>query len=238
MALYTMADTHLSASVGKPMDIFGSRWKDHTEKIANRWNAIVGEKDTVVIGGDISWALTLEEAAGDLHFIDSLHGKKILVRGNHDYWWSTLKKINELFVAEGISTIELLQNNAIASEGFVICGSRGWYNDPQNNPKPNCDHRKIVTREVMRLRMSLEDAEKYEGEKVVFTHFPPVFADYVCEEIVDLLRLYGIKDCYYGHIHGNYGIPAYTEYRGIRFHISSADYLDFRPLRVFSDKQR
>ena len=229
MSLYTLADTHLSLSVNKPMDIFGARWKNHTEKISVLWNKTVTDADTVVIGGDISWGMTAGEAAEDLKFIDALNGKKILMRGNHDYWWSTLSKVNSLFGKENITTVSLLQNNAIPCEGFVICGTRGWYSDPQSNPRNNCDHEKIVARETARLKLSLECASKLEGEKIAFMHFPPVFTDYVCRPLVDLLHEYGIKRCYYGHIHGSYALPPRTVFEGISFYIVSADYLDFRP---------
>ena len=229
MALYALSDTHLSTAIEKPMDIFGSRWKDHTQKICDRWNKLITDEDTVVIGGDISWALTPDEAAGDLKFLDSLTGRKILLKGNHDYWWTTLKKLDELFKRESITTIEVMQNNSVVRDGFAICGTRGWYSDPESNPNNNCDHKKIVAREVMRLRMSLDSAKDAEGERIVFTHFPPVMSDYIFRELIDVMHEYGVKRCYYGHIHGNYTLPPCTEFEGIRFSIVSADYLDFYP---------
>lgn len=232
MALYTLADTHLSLGTDKPMDIFGSRWKNHTEKLRHLWNSTVTGDDTVVIGGDISWAINLGEAREDLKFIDALNGRKILLRGNHDYWWSTQKKIKENFESCGISSVELLQNNAIARDGFVICGSRGWYNDPQNAPVSNFDQKKIVAREAARLRLSLGAAQGIEGERIVFMHFPPVFPGYICRELVGVLHEFGIRRCFYGHIHGNYDLPPVNIFEGISFTLVSADYLDFRPLRI------
>ena len=233
MALYTLSDTHLSLSCDKPMDIFGSRWKNHTEKLKILWNSTVSEEDTVVIGGDISWGLTMEEALPDLLFIDSLKGNKILLRGNHDFWWTTISKISRAFEENGIGSITLLQNNAIKLGNLVICGSRGWYNDPQNaTAVTNCDHKKIVARECQRLRLSLTEADRLGGEKIVFMHFPPVFADYVCRELINVLHESGIKRVYYGHIHGSYNIPPSSVFEGIEFTIVSADYLDFRPLRI------
>ena len=231
MALYAFADTHLSLSADKPMDIFGSRWKGHTEKIRGLWNNMISPEDTVVIAGDISWGLTLNDASQDLRFLASLPGKKILLKGNHDFWWTSLKKNEDFFRAEGIDSISLIQNNSINAGDFTVCGTRGWYNDPQSNPHDNCDNKKIIAREVLRLRMSLEHAVKNgDGRQIVlFMHFPPVFGTFVCRELVDMLHEFGITRCYFGHIHGSYRIPPVNVFEGIEFHIISADYLDFRP---------
>lgn len=231
MALFAFADTHLSLSTDKPMDVFGSRWKGHTEKISGLWHNMVTEEDTVVIAGDISWGLSIPEAAEDLRFIASLPGQKILIRGNHDFWWTSLKKIEDFFKENGIDSIKLLQNNSINVEDFTVCGTRGWYNDPHANPHDNCDHKKIVAREALRLRMSLDHAVKNGGGRplAVFMHFPPVYMNFVCRELVDILHEYQVTRCYFGHIHGTYKIPPVTVFEGIEFHIISADYLDFRP---------
>lgn len=232
MAIYALSDTHLSFSTDKPMDIFGSRWKNHENKIEWFWKNTITDNDTVVIAGDISWGLTLDEAASDLKFLSSLPGKKILIKGNHDYWWSTLKKIDELFEREGIDNISLIQNNSINIENFVICGTRGWYSEKPSGI--NCDNKKIIAREAGRLRMSLEHAKTFgEGREVLlFMHFPPVFGDFVCRELVSVLHEYNIKKCYFGHIHGAYSLPKYFVFEDIEFHIVSADYLDFRPLII------
>lgn len=229
--LYILSDTHLSLSTHKPMDIFGARWKDHDRKIEAAWRERITGDDTVIIGGDISWGISLDQAGDDLRLIGSLPGRKILLRGNHDYWWSTLAK-NEAFLAEnGISGITFLQNNAIADQGFVICGTRGWYNDSEACPQ-DCDYDKIVAREVLRLKMSLDAGQKLAGERIVIFHFPPVFGGYVCRELVDVLHEYGITRVFYGHIHGKYRIPGVTGFEGIVMTLCSADFLNFIPLAV------
>ncbi len=238
MALYTIADLHLSLSesTDKPMEIFGARWTDHAKKIEQRWSALVSDEDTVVIPGDISWALKLEESAQDLHFIDSLPGQKIIGKGNHDFWWSTQNKLNVFFENEGIKTLKVLFNNAFLVENVCIAGTRGWYYESSSAPRP-CDYEKIAARECGRLKLSLEAARTLkEGRdlpSVVFTHFPPVWNEFAFEELIDVMLAYGVKKCYFGHIHGIYDHPAKTEYRSIDFELISADFLNFTPRRVF-----
>ncbi|MBR3714598.1 MAG: metallophosphoesterase [Clostridia bacterium] len=230
MSLYAIADTHLSLLVSKPMDIFGSRWSGYTEKLSALWKNIVNENDTVIIAGDISWGMTLEEARDDLLFLDRLPGKKILLRGNHDYWWSTPAKIRAFFEKNGISSISILQNDSAVCEGVLICGTRGWYSD-ESSSKEDADFAKVSAREALRLRMSLEDGAKKEGygETVVFTHFPIVFGDFVSREMLDILHEYNVKRAFFGHIHGKYSLPKSLVYEGIEFSLISADFLDFRP---------
>ena len=231
MALFALADTHLSLASGKPMDVFGQRWHDHTERIAYFWNKTVGRDDAVVIPGDVSWGMTLGEAEADLAFLDALPGRKILGKGNHDYWWSTASKINKFFSAKGFSTLSLLYNNAYAADGFAVCGSRGWYSDAAS--PPGTDRKKIVLREAGRLRRSLE-AGKALGEKelLAFLHFPPVFGDFVCGELIAVLKEYGVKRCFYGHMHGQYNIPRSFTYDGVEFIIVASDHLQFDPLPI------
>ncbi len=238
MAVWTIADLHLAHAVNKPMNKFGRRWTGHTEKIEARWRALVEDGDTVVIPGDISWGMTLDEAKDDLRFIDRLPGKKLLSRGNHDYWWASLAKMRALCETEGFTTLEFMQNSAHAAENLVIAGSRGWYIEQrlQNTPEPT-DYEKIVTRECLRIGMSLDEADRLKtanpaAETLVFLHFPPVFGDFVCEPIVETLKSRGIRDCYFGHIHGVYNVPGDFEYEGIRMHLISADFLDFYPVKV------
>ncbi len=233
MSVFAIADTHLSESVSKPMDIFGLRWNNWTEKLKNNWIKTVGKDDTVIIPGDISWGMSMEEARADLLLLDSLPGKKIIGKGNHDYWWGTLSKIEKFFEKNSIETIKILYNNAYFEENTVICGSRGWYSDEKNMPG-NSDYQKIVAREAGRLNLSLSAASKYPGnaKKLVFFHFPPVLNDFLCREIVDILKKYSVKDCYYGHIHGRYDMPPFFEFEGIKFTIISADYLDFTPMKI------
>ncbi len=244
MAVYTIADLHLAHAVNKPMNKFGHRWTNHVDKIERRWRALIEDGDTVVIPGDISWAMTLDEAEEDLLFLDRLPGKKLLSRGNHDYWWDSLAKMHALCERRNITTIEFLQNSAYLAENHIIAGSRGWFVEPhQQNTQTPTDYAKIVNRECLRIGMSLDEADRIKAalttqaehpsaETSVFLHFPPVFGDFVCEPIVEVLKTRGIRDCYFGHIHGVYSVPGTTEYEGIRMHLISADFLDFHPIRL------
>lgn len=238
MAVWTIADLHLAHAVNKPMNKFGRRWTGHTEKIETRWRALVENGDTVIVPGDISWGMTLDEARDDLAFIERLPGKKLLSRGNHDYWWASLAKMHALCEAEGFTTLEFMQNSAHPVENLILAGSRGWYIEQrlQNTPMPT-DYEKIVARECLRLGMSLDEADKLktanpDAETVVFLHFPPVFGDFICGPLVEVLKSRGIRDCYFGHIHGVYNVPGNFEYEGIRMHLISADFLDFYPVKV------
>ena len=234
MSLFSMADLHLSLGSDKPMDIFGPRWTNHTEKIEKRWRAVVTDADTVVVPGDISWAIDLEGALPDLKFIDSLPGKKILGKGNHDYWWSTVTKIKDLFSQNGITTLELLYNNAFECDDYIIAGTRGWYVDDKLQQSETADYEKIVARENIRLRLSLAEAQKLReasGKDIlVYFHFPPVFKDFRCGEFIDTMKEFNIKNCYFGHIHGNYLLPKTVVSDGISMTLISADYLNFVPM--------
>ncbi len=235
MALYCIADMHLSLSASKPMDIFGNRWLDYTEKLLKCWNKVVSENDTVVIPGDISWAMTLNEAASDLLFINELNGKKIMMKGNHDYWWQSLKKINGFFSQNNLQTISLLQNNAFVLENKILCGSRGWFYDPKTAAL-NTDYQKIMSREAIRTEISFQKALQLKKDSdleiIAFFHFPPVYKDFVSREIVDLMKKYGINRCFYGHVHGNYDIPQTINFENIDMTLVSADYLNFIPLLI------
>lgn len=203
------------------------------EKICDNWKSTVCENDTVIVPGDISWGMTMEEAEDDLKRLASLPGEKIIGRGNHDYWWGTLSKMEKLFSDLGITSIKILHNNAFEREGVVICGSRGWYMDEKSAPR-NADYDKIVAREAARLDMSLSAARTFgdEKRKLVFCHFPPVFEPFVCREIIDVLHKHGVSECFFGHIHGRYDVPPCTEFEGIRFTLISSDYLNFVPYRI------
>ena len=238
MALYTIADLHLSLgeSTDKPMEVFGSKWQEHHNKIKARWSSLVAEDDTVIIPGDISWALKLEESLDDFRFIDSLPGKKLISKGNHDFWWSTQNKITHFFDQHGIKSIDILYNNAYLRDDVLICGTRGWYNEQSASPRP-CDYEKISARECGRLERSILAAKALDkgGQLpiVAFLHFPPVWKDFAFDELIDIMISHGVKKCYYGHIHGIYNCPAVQEYKGIRFELISADFIDFTPRRVF-----
>ena len=236
MALFTIADLHLSTldETDKSMEVFGHKWQGYMQRLENNWKRLVTDEDTVVIPGDISWALSLEEATSDLKFINSLPGKKILGKGNHDFWWSTMKKHAAHFEKNGIDTISFLFNNAHETEDFVIAGTRGWFFDEKTSiTQNNADFDKLTARENLRLKTSLEAARELSQvsgkEILVFMHFPPVWQGSVSDGLLELLRDYGIKNVYFGHVHGNYTVEPKFQYEGINFHIVSADYLDFTP---------
>ena len=237
MSLFVMADLHLSNTVNKPMDVFGSRWTDHMSKIKKNWTSVVTDDDTVIIPGDITWAIDYDEAYEDFKFINELPGKKLLGKGNHDYWWGTMAKNRSFVEKYGFSSIDFLYNNAYKVEDYIVCGTRGWYVDEklQSGNTKDVEYQKIVSREAQRLRMSLDEAVKLRENNesiLVFFHFPPVFNSFVCEELVEILLEYDIKNCYFGHIHGTYAIPRTTNYKGIDFTIISSDYSNFVPMIV------
>lgn len=242
MSLFVIGDTHLSLSCEKPMDIFGARWRGYTERLEAEWKSVVKEEDTVVIAGDISWAMTLDEAKADFDFIEALPGQKIISKGNHDYWWQTMAKLDAFVEKNEYKTICFLHNNAYACEDFIIGGSRGWYNDDKNVNMRGADSEKIVAREVMRLGMSLGEGLKLrqelaeidgkEREMLAFLHFPPIFRGYMCDEIIMELYKKEVSRCFFGHIHGCYDTPMKTNYADIDFYFISADYLAFRPYRI------
>lgn len=235
MSLYVMADLHLDVkSNQKSMDIFGNRWQGYVEKIKSNWKHLITDSDTVIIPGDISWALTLNDAIYDLQWIDELPGKKILLKGNHDFWWATHSKMKSFLEKNELSTITILNNNAYCVEDFIVCGSRGWFTDrSMQTAAQNVEYSKIINREIIRLRMSLNEAVKLRGntskEILVFLHFPPVWGDFRCEEIIQLLNEYNIKHCYFGHIHSNYNVLSDFSDGNISFKLISADFLNFIP---------
>ena len=241
MALFVIGDSHLSLSVAKPMDVFGSRWKGYVEKFKNGWESSVTENDTVVLAGDISWGMTMEEAKADFDFIEALPGQKIILKGNHDYWWQTMAKLDAFVAKNEYKTIRFLHNNAYETEDFIICGSRGWYTDDRNAPIRGADAAKVVAREVQRIAVSLNagvklrDAAMERGEEkeiLTFLHFPPIFKGYICDEIILELYRKGIERCYFGHIHGSYDSAKVISYSDIDFYLISADYLLFEPLKI------
>ena len=235
MSLFVMADLHLDVkSNQKSMDVFGNRWQGYVEKIKNNWTHLVTDSDTVIVPGDISWALTLNDAIYDLRWINELPGKKILLKGNHDFWWATQSKMNKVLEENAIDTITILNNNAHCVENFIICGSRGWFTDrSMQTATQNVEYSKIINRELIRLRMSLNEAVKLkEGsdkEILVFLHFPPIWGDFRCEEIIDLLNEYNIKQVFFGHIHSNYTTASSFSDGNITFKLISADFIDFIP---------
>lgn len=235
MSLYVIADLHLAtADASKSMEVFGKRWLNYIEKLNNNWRRVISDNDTVIIPGDISWGLTTSDARQDLLWLDSLPGKKVILKGNHDFWWSTVSKLNAFFEENKITSISVLNNNAIELEGKILAGSRGWFTDKSmQNAEENVDYDKIVNREAIRLEMSLAQAEALRGESdkeiLVFLHFPPVWSDFACQPILEVLKKHKISKCYFGHIHGSYSLPDSFEFENISFSLISADFLDFMP---------
>ena len=225
MALYVIGDLHLPLGAEKPMDIFGGAWVGYLDKLKEGMS-VIGQEDTTVLLGDLSWALSLEEAKEDFAFLNALPGRKLLLKGNHDYWWSTKKKADDFFEKNGFSTLNILFNNAYRIGDVAVCGSRGWFYDGEKD-------KKVLLREAGRLKMSIEEAKKLGGEPVVFLHYPPLSRDAVCEEIYEVLKNEGIKRCYYAHLHGPSHNYAFTGERdGIKFSLISGDFLNFCPKLV------
>ncbi len=237
MSVFAISDLHLSlnASTNKSMEVYGHRWRGYVDKLTKHWRAIVGENDTIIIPGDISWALTLEEAVPDFAFINSLPGKKLIGKGNHDFWWQTLKKLNAFTEKYGFSTVSFLYNNAFLVEDLIVAGTRGWFYDSSSDNIPEgTDFAKIVAREAIRLEMSLNEASKLkalhpEKELAVFLHFPVVWSGRTLNALLALLLKYDIRHCYFGHIHSTYDMPTDFVFEGIQFHLISADFLSFIP---------
>ena len=241
MSLFVMADLHLSSDGSKSMEVFGPKWTDYQKKIEKNWRAVITPEDTVIVPGDISWALKLEDSESDFRFLESLPGKKLIGKGNHDFWWSTQAKMNAFFEKNNIQSIQILYNNAYRLDDCIVCGTRGWFlEEGQQNTVGDADFSKIVNREVIRLRLSLTSAQKLQDPLnplpiLVFLHFPPVWNGFVCREIVDTLKEFDVDTCYYGHIHGAYYAKRTQTFEGIDFVLCAADYLNFSPMPVCLD---
>lgn len=223
MALYGIADLHLSFHSPKPMDIFGNHWFQHHEKIRENWIRKVRTEDTVLIAGDISWAMKLEEALIDLQWIEELPGKKIIIKGNHDYWWAGISKLNQLY-----PSMDFLQNSYFGYEEYAICGTRGW-TCPNENRFTEKDE-KIYLREGQRLRNSLEQAAKSKyTKKLVMLHYPPTNDELQPSIFTGLCEEYGVEKVVYGHLHGAeaYGSGLLGDYNNVDYQLISCDYLNF-----------
>lgn len=235
-----MGDTHLSLGVpGKTMEIFGG-WQNYQEKIAENWNRVVRPDDTVVLAGDISWGMSLEQAKPDFAFLERLPGKKIILKGNHDYWWSSMKKMNDFFHANHFDSLSILHNNCYACESIAVCGTRGWVNIPNDvmiasGRDPEQDHAKILAREQHRLHSSLQSAATLYPELTpfVFLHYPPVYWGNQNQLLLETMQEFHVKHCYYGHLHGITHARAFRGWeQGICYHLISGDYLQFVPEKV------
>ena len=224
MSIFAIGDTHLSFGTDKPMDIFRG-WSDYERRLEENWNRIVTENDTVVIAGDISWAMDINDALEDFRFLDRLNGTKIIMKGNHDYWWATKSKTEKFLADNKIETVKILFNNAYRVGDYAICGTRGWFFDCKSG-----DDEKVLLREAGRLKLSLEAAEKLGGEPLIFLHYPPLSQTETCREIYDAVISSGAKRCFYGHLHGASVNWAWEgEKDGVDFRLISADYLGFCP---------
>ena len=227
MALYAIGDLHLGFSVDKPMDVFGDKWTNHTEKLREGFSTLTDE-DLCILCGDLSWAMSLEQAAEDFRFIHSLPGKKIVLKGNHDFWWTTATKAKTFFAAQGIDSIDILNNNCFFYGDYALCGTRGWFYEEETGIEHD---KKIMRREVMRLEASLNAAG--DRKKLVFLHYPPVYQQYECPEILALLKEHQVRLCVYGHIHGRGCQFAFHGWRdGTEYRLVSADSVDFTPVRL------
>ena len=223
MAIYALSDLHLSYGVkDKPMNIFGDKWNNYEEKIKENWNKTVKNDDTVIIAGDFSWAMYLEESLEDFKFLNELNGTKIILKGNHDYWWATLTKMNKFLEENEINNVKFLYNNCYEIEDYMICGTRYWCYDEETE-----DNAKVFNREIERAKLSLECAKKRnENKKIIFvTHFPPN------EKIVECVKQYYVKYWIYGHIHSNYE-ENLAQIDGVKSFLTSGDYLNFELLKI------
>jgi len=227
MALYAIGDLHLCLGAEKPMDIFGGAWTGYMEKLRQGVSQITTD-DTTVLLGDLSWALDLEDAKADFAWINEIPGRKIILKGNHDYWWSTASKFYKFCDANGFSNQFILNNNHYEYDGFAICGTRGWFFEEEKSGEHD---EKIFRRELIRLEASLQSAG--ELPKMVFLHYPPRYKGYECQEILNLLKAYQVRRCYYGHLHGaSHGLAMEGLWDGIEFKLVSADRLNFKPCLV------
>ena len=228
MNLFAISDLHLSFGSDKPMDVFRG-WENYTDRLKANWNRLVGENDTVVIAGDISWSISLEGAKADFEFINSLNGKKILLKGNHDYWWGTANKINEFLKENKFDSIKILHNNFYSDGKLAICGTRGWLYDGTGE-----QDKKVISRECGRLQTSIKGAIDNGTEPIVFLHYPPAYGEFVCQEIIDGIEKYNIDQIYFGHIHGSGYNKAIKEYNGLKMKLISCDCVGFTPVFVGS----
>lgn len=226
MRLFAISDLHLSLSTDKSMEVFPG-WENYVNRIYENWQKTVDKNDTVVIAGDVSWGISIEESLEDFKFLEKLNGKKIIIKGNHDYWWSTASKIESFFYDNDLSTLNILHNNSFCDGEYAICGTRGWVYDGTG-----CADIKVINRECGRLERSIQSALKSNAKPIVFLHYPPVYGDFECKEIIAVLKKYNIDKVYYGHIHGGGAYKTWQEYDGISFKILSADRVNFTPVLI------
>ena len=230
MAIYIIGDLHLSYGTDKPMDVFGENWEKHTEKLKKDWLEKVSQEDTVILAGDFSWAMYLKDTYNDFDFIKKLPGRKLLLKGNHDYWWTTIKSMREYLKLNDFENIDFIYNNSYEIENKIIVGTRGWtLNDNDNGEK-------MINREIGRLELSIKSAiEKFGHEKeiICILHYPPLSKTNINNKFTEILKKYNIKKCYYAHLHGNSHKEAVEgNIDGIEYKLVSGDYLDFKLVKI------
>lgn len=226
MAIFAIGDLHLSLGTDKPMDVFPG-WEGYLPKLESKWRTLIQENDTVILAGDTSWAMRLQDTKADFDFLQTLPGRKWMLKGNHDYWWTTARKMESYIAANGWDTLHILHNNCCLVDGKALCGSRGWPFDDAA-----AQSAKIMSREAGRLEMSLAAGDEAQ-ERIAFLHYPPVFGNACARELVDVLKAHGVQQCFYGHLHGKairYAVQGERE--GIRYKLISADGLAFCPYKV------
>lgn len=228
MSIYALSDLHLSFGTDKPMDVFGGKWENYSEKIYENWQSVVSDEDLVIIPGDVSWATYLEDAYEDFKFIDGLNGRKVILKGNHDYWWSTLRKMEGFLEGNNLSSIKILYNTAFAFDDAAICGTRGWSSQEDE------DDIRIYDREKRRLILSLEEAVKLRKDRIIVgMHYPPLSADGNDKSFIEIMKYYGVSDCVYGHLHSFAHKNAIVgDCEGINLMLVSGDYTNFAPVLV------
>lgn len=228
MAVFAIGDLHLSLGTDKPMDIFPG-WEGYLPKLEAHWRRLIAPEDTVLLAGDTSWAMSLQSTAADFAFLQSLPGQKWLLKGNHDYWWTTTRKMETYLAASGFDSLHILHNNACLVGGTALCGTRGW---PFDEVVQDAQAAKIMAREAGRLRLSLQAAGDA-AEKIAFLHYPPVFPGSSAQPLIQVLKEFGVSRCYYGHLHGkSIHYAAQGKVDGIEYRLISADGLSFCPLKL------
>ena len=247
MTIWALADLHLAISVPeKTMDIFGDNWTNYIERIKENWNAVVSEEDLVLVAGDITWAMHLKDAKIDLEWIGELKGTKVMIKGNHDYWWSSKKKVEAILP----SSVHIVQNNSYQWQDVSIGGTRLWdtqefsfgeyYQNFNSDRKPLTEEQlneqeRIFAREVNRLELSLKSLEKNAKTKIIMTHYPPIGSDLKSSVVSNLLENYDVDICVFGHLHNlKKGRSMFGELNNIRYILTAADFLDFKPIKVLS----
>lgn len=227
LSLYSISDLHLAFNEDKPMDIFGDNWNNHHEKIKKNWESKITEEDTVLIAGDISWSINMEEGLEDLKWIHNLPGKKILIKGNHDYWWTSISKLNNLY-----EDMNFIQNNFFKYEGYAICGTRGWIARTSDNFTQHDE--KVYNREIIRLKLSLEAAKKQNINKfIVMMHYPPTNENFDESDFTEVFKEYKVSKVIYGHLHGPSTKKAFEGVKDeVEYYLTSCDYINFDPVKI------